>query len=73
MDPKKILLKELCDKVGDEINEQTISEKVNYYVKYGSVFLFFEVMMLRKEIERIKEEIRSIRNMMEVEKLKIPL
>jgi len=73
MNTKEILLKELSDRIGDKISEQTIAEKVNQFVKYGHVFLFFEVMSLRKEIERIKEEIRSIRDMIEVGKLKVPL
>jgi len=73
MHPKEILLKEISDMVGDKISEQTIAEKVNQFVRYGNVFLFFEVMSLRKEIERIKEEIRLIRDRMEVGKLKVPL
>jgi len=73
MNSKEILLKEISDMVGDKISEQTITEKVNQFVRYGNVFLLFEVMSLRKEIERIKEEIQSIRDMIEVGKLKVPL
>jgi len=73
MNTKEILLKELSDRIGDKIGEQTIAEKVNQFVKYGPVFLLFEVMSLRKEIEKIKEEVRSIRDMIEVGKLKVPL
>jgi hypothetical protein len=73
MNPKEILLKEMSDMVGDKISEQTIAEKVNQFVKCGNVFLLFEVMSLRKEIERIKEEIQLIRDMIEVKKLKVPL
>jgi len=73
MNPKEILLKEVLDTVGDKISEQTIAEKVNQFVRYGHVFLLFEVMSLRKEIERIKEEVQSIRDMIEVGKLKVPL
>mgnify|MGYP001038796965 FL=1 len=73
MNTKEILLKELSDRIGDKISEQTIAEKVNQFVKYGPVFLLFEVMSLRKEIEKIKEEVRSIRDMIEVGKLKVPL
>jgi len=62
MNPKEILLKEICDKVGDEISERIISEKVSQFFRYGSVFLLFEVMSLRKEIERLKEEIQHRRN-----------
>jgi len=73
MNPKEILLKEVSDRVGDKISEQTITGKVNQFLRYGNVFLFFEVMSLRKEIERIKEEIQSIRDTIEVGKLKVHL
>jgi len=62
MNPKEILLKEICDKVGDEISERIISEKVSQFFRYGNVFLLFEVMSLREEIERLKEEIQHRRN-----------
>ncbi|MDH5624164.1 MAG: hypothetical protein OEY39_06825 [Candidatus Bathyarchaeota archaeon] len=62
MNPKEILSKEISGKVGDKISEQTISEKVNQFVRHGNVFLLFEVMSLRKEIERLKEEIQNQRN-----------
>jgi hypothetical protein len=62
MNPKEILSKEISGKVGDKISEQTISEKVNQFVRHGNLFLLFEVMTLRKEIERLKEEIQHQRN-----------
>ena len=62
MNPKEILLKEISDKVGDKIGKQIISEKVNQFFRYGNVFLLFEVMSLRKEIERLKEELQNQRN-----------
>ncbi|NIU38591.1 hypothetical protein GWN65_01060 [Candidatus Bathyarchaeota archaeon] len=62
MDPKEILSKEISGKVGDRISEQTISEKVSQFVRHGNLFLLFEVMSLRKEIERLKEEIQHQRN-----------
>jgi hypothetical protein len=73
MNPKEILLKEISNMVGDKISEQTIAEKVNQFVRYGNLFLLFEVMSLRKEIERIKEEIQLMRDMIETGKLKVPL
>ena len=57
---KEILLKEIFDRVGDQVSEQTVSEKVDQFVRYGNVFLLFELMILRKEIERIREEIKLI-------------
>ena len=56
LDQKKILLKEISVRVGDKIGEQTVSEKVDQFIRYGNVFLLFEIVNLRKEIERIKEE-----------------
>ena len=73
MNSREILLKEMFSKVGDTISEQTVSEKVGQFVKYGNVFLLFEIMNLRKEIEKIKEEMRSIRGMIEAEKLQVSL
>jgi len=62
MNPKEILSKEISGKVGDKISEQTISEKVNQFIRHGNLFLLFEVMSLRKEIERLKEENQHQRN-----------
>ncbi len=60
MNQKEILLTEMLKKVGDRISEETVAEKVSQFIKYGNVFLLFEVMSLRKEIERIKEEIPGV-------------
>ncbi len=57
MNQEEILLTEMLKKVGDTISEETIAEKVDQFIKYGNVFLLFELMSLRKEIERIREEI----------------
>ena len=57
MNPKESLLREMFAKVGDTVSEQTISEKINQFMKYGNVFLFFEIMNLRKEIERLKDDL----------------
>jgi len=62
MNPKEVLLKEILEKVGDKISEQTISEKINHFLKSGNMFLLFEVMSLKKEIERIKEDVKSIKD-----------
>lgn len=55
MNQEEILLKEMLKKVGDQISEEIVAEKVNQFIKYGNVFLLFEVMSLRKEIEKIRE------------------
>jgi len=62
MNPKEILSKEISNKVGDKISEQTIYEKVDQFARRGNLFLLFEVISLRKEIERLKEEIQNHRN-----------
>lgn len=52
-----MLLRDVLEKVGDRLSEETVAEKVRHFFKYGNVFLFFEVMSLRKEIDKIKEQI----------------
>jgi hypothetical protein len=59
---KRLLLEEVFAKVGDKISRQTLEEKVNQFSKYGSVFLFIELMNLRRELERLREEMNSLRN-----------
>jgi hypothetical protein len=55
-------LDELLANVGDKVSRQTLEEKINQFTKYGSLFLFVELMSLRKELEKLKEELRSLRN-----------
>ncbi len=62
MNPKEALVKEILEKIGDKISKQTISENISHFLKSGNMFLLFEVMNLRKEIERIKEDIKSIKD-----------
>jgi hypothetical protein len=62
MNPKEILSKEISDKIGGKISEQTIYEKVDQFSRRGNLFLLFELMNLRKEIEGLKEEIQNQRN-----------
>jgi len=62
IDPKEVLMKEMLEKMGDKISEQTISENITHFLKSGNMFLLFEVMSLKKEIERIREDIKSIKD-----------
>jgi len=71
MNPREILLKEMLDKLGDTISKETISEKVSQFMKYGNLFLLFEVMNLRKEIGKIEAEVQSIKDV--IEDLRVPL
>jgi len=51
------LLKEMVERVGDEISRETVTQKVEQFMKYGNIFLFFEVMNLKREIEILKNKI----------------
>ena len=62
MDSKQLLLEELSASVGDKISRQTLEEKINQFAKYGSVFLFAELMNLRRELEKLREQLDSLRN-----------
>ena len=59
MDPKEMLLEEVFEKVGDKITKQAVAEKVDQFLKSGNVFLLFEVVSLRGEIEKLREEIQD--------------
>jgi len=50
-------LKEVVQKVGDNIGDQSTSEKVEQFAKHGTLYLFFEIISLRKELERLKKEV----------------
>jgi len=71
MNPRKVLLEEAFDRVGDTISKHIISEKVHQFTKYGNLFLFFEVMNLRKEFRKIEEEIQSIKDIMESRRVRL--
>jgi len=62
LDSKQLLLEELSASVGDKISRQTLEEKINQFAKYGSVFLFAELMNLRRELEKLREQLDSLRN-----------
>jgi len=59
---KQLLLEEVLEGVGGKVSKQTLEEKVNQFAKYGSVFLFMEMMNLRGELEKLREEMNSLRN-----------
>lgn len=61
LDSKQLLLEELLASIGDKVSRQTLEEKINQFAKYGSLFLFVELMSLRKELEKLREEISSLR------------
>jgi len=57
MSQKELFLKEVVQKVGDNIGDQSTSEKVEQFAKHGTLYLFFEIISLRKELERLKKEV----------------
>ncbi|MDH5447920.1 MAG: hypothetical protein OEY24_07045 [Candidatus Bathyarchaeota archaeon] len=57
MSQKELFLKEVVEKVGDKVGEQSTSEKVEQFAKHGILFLFFEIINLRQEVERLKREV----------------
>jgi uncharacterized coiled-coil DUF342 family protein len=59
---KQLFLEEICEKVGDKISRREIEEKVDRLAKEGIVFLFLELMRLRREIEKLRDEIDSLTN-----------
>ena len=54
---RKAILEEMVDGVGGGIGRETVVKKVEHFMKYGNLFLFFEVMNLRREIELMKGKI----------------
>ena len=58
MNHKEMLLEEVFEKVGDRVDRQAVAEKVEEFLKRGNVFLLFEVMNLRGEVERLRDEVQ---------------
>ena len=56
---KEEILKEMVDRVGDGISRETVVQKVEQFMRYGNVFLFFEMMNLRREIEILKSRMQA--------------
>ncbi|UCB59960.1 MAG: hypothetical protein JSW72_07560 [Candidatus Bathyarchaeota archaeon] len=57
MSQKELFLKEVVQKIGNNVGDQSTTEKVEQFAKHGTLFLFFEVISLRKELERLKQEV----------------
>ncbi|UCG45715.1 MAG: hypothetical protein JSV58_02770 [Candidatus Bathyarchaeota archaeon] len=58
MNHKEMLLEEVIEKVGDRVDRQAAAKKVEQFLKRGNVFLLFEVMKLRGEVERLREDVQ---------------
>ena len=59
--PKQMLLRDILENVGDSLHPETVAKKVTQYYKHGNIFLFFEVMSLRKELEKMREQISALK------------
>jgi hypothetical protein len=59
MSQKELFVKEVVKTVGDKVGEQPTSEKVEQFAKHGNLYLFFEIISLRKEVERLKKKVEE--------------
>ena len=59
MSQKEIFAKEVVEKVGEKVGEQSTIEKVEKFAKHGNLFLFFEVINLRQEVAKLKKEMKT--------------
>lgn len=57
MSHKELFLKEVVEKVGERVGAHSTSEKVEQFAKYGPLFLFFEMINLRQEVEKLRREV----------------
>lgn len=62
MNTKEFLCKEIVEAIGASIDEETVLEKINHFFRHRNVFLLFEIFALRKEIEKLKEDLYDQRN-----------
>ena len=59
MDPKKLLSKEITQKVRGHISEEIVSEMVDQFFRHGNMFLLLELMHLRSEVKSLREELQN--------------
>ncbi|NIP67263.1 hypothetical protein GWN63_04390 [Candidatus Bathyarchaeota archaeon] len=53
--------KEMVDTIGDNVSKETAAQKVEQFMKHGNVFLFYELINLRKELETLKSKMTNFR------------
>ncbi len=56
-----MLSKEISAKVRGHISGQTVSETVGQFFRHGNTFLLFELMILRREVKSLREELQRQR------------
>ena len=59
LNEREEILKEIVDRVGDGISKETVAQKMEQFMRHGNIFLFFEVMNLRKELQILKSKTQS--------------
>jgi hypothetical protein len=62
MNPKKMLSKEIAQKVKGHISEETVSDIVDQFFRHGNTFLLLELMCLRNEVKSLREELQQWRD-----------
>lgn len=58
---KQMLLRDVLENVGDSLSPETVAKKVSQFCRHGNIFLFFEVMNLRKELEQMSEQLKTLK------------
>ena len=59
MSQKELFAKEVVERVGEKVGDQSTAEKVEKFAKHGNLYLFFEVINLRKEVAKLKKEVKA--------------
>ncbi len=57
MSQKDLFLKEVVEKIGNKVCGEPTTEKVEQLAKHGTLYLFFEVISLRQEVDVLKKEL----------------
>ena len=66
LNPKEILLKDLLKNIAYiYAYKATLAKKISHFRKYGNVSLLFEIMNLRKKILKIKEQMQTVKKIVE--------
>ena len=53
-----MLSKEIAYKVRGHMSEETVSELVDQFFRYGNTFLLLELIYLRSEVKSLREELQ---------------
>jgi hypothetical protein len=59
MNTKKMLSKEICSIFEGEINEEIVAEKIDQFLRHGTMYLLIELIILKREIKSLKKELHQ--------------